>query len=56
MCPSRFNTERTERLSELCVQALLTTEDTEPRTGCCREEELLTRGEIFTARQEDENE
>ena len=46
LCPpwiSSFNTGHTEHLSELCVEALLTTEDTEA---------LRTRVEIFAARQE----
>jgi hypothetical protein len=46
LCLSSFNTEHTERLSDLCVEALLTTEDTEA---------LMTRGEVLAARQEDEN-
>jgi hypothetical protein len=41
-----LNTETTEDLSDLSVEALLSTEDTEA---------LTTRGEIFAAREEDEN-
>ena len=45
-CLSSFNTEHTEPLSDLRVEALLTTEDTET---------LRTAGKIFGAREEDEN-
>ena len=45
-CLSSFNTEHTEALSDLCVEALLTTEHTET---------LRTAGKIFAAREEDEN-
>jgi hypothetical protein len=41
--PQSFNTEHTERLSDLCVETVLTTEDTEA---------LLRRGEIVARRQE----
>ena len=51
-CLSCFNTEHTERLSDLCVGALLATEDRETRTGWCRAEALTTRGQIFAAREE----
>ena len=43
LCLSSFNTEHTEYLSELCVEALRGTEDTEA---------LPTRGEILAAREE----
>lgn len=46
LCLSSFNTEHTEYLSDLCVEALLTTEHTET---------LRTAGKIFAAREEDEN-
>jgi len=42
-CLSCFNTEHTERLSDLCVEALLTKE---------RAETLRTRGGIFAARED----
>jgi hypothetical protein len=41
-----FNTEDTEPLTDLRVEALLTTEDTET---------LRAAGRIFAARQEEEN-
>jgi len=34
-CLSSFNTEHAEPLSDLCVEALLTMEDTEKRKTCC---------------------
>jgi hypothetical protein len=40
-CLSSLNTEHTKHLSDLCVEPLLATEDTEA---------LTTRGEIFAAR------
>jgi hypothetical protein len=42
-CLSSLNTEHTEHLSDLCVEARLGTEDTEA---------MLTRGEISAARKE----
>jgi len=43
LCPSSFNTEHTERLRGLCVEAFLTTEGAET---------LHTAGKIFAAREE----
>jgi hypothetical protein len=45
-CLSGFNTENTEDLSELCVEALLSTEDAE---------KVRTARKIFAAREEYEN-
>ena len=42
-CLSSFNTERTEHLSNLCVESFLDTEGTEA---------VLTQGEISAAREE----
>jgi hypothetical protein len=42
LCLSSFNTEHTERLSELCVEAFLTTENTET---------LHTAGKMFSGRE-----